>query len=141
MAPAQPVAPQPAHPAPVQQTPAQQSAIQPAQPVARQALRDGSPVRQVPQAPATQAPAAQPIPEEIPLPDVLDDSEFDALDIASLNDPAVSSGTAATGGVRSTNRHPGAGSSFEAVSNTWNPVQLPKPLSALHRQDKNQGKK
>ena len=123
-APAQPVA-----------APAQQSAIQPAQPVARQALRDGSPVRQ---APATQTPA-QPIPEEIPLPDVLDDSEFDALDIASLNDPAVSSGTAATGGVRSTNRPPGAGSSFEAVSNTWNPVQLPKPLSALHRQ--NQDKK
>jgi len=125
-APAQPVA-----------APAQQSAIQPAQPVARQALRDGSPVRQ---APATQTPA-QPIPEEIPLPDVLDDSEFDALDIASLNNPALSTGATATGGVRSTNRHPGAGSSFEAVSNTWNPVQLPKPLSALHRQDKNQGKK
>lgn len=138
VAPAQPVAPQPAQaPAAQQQAPAQQPAIQPAQPVARQALRDGSPVRQAPQAPA--APAAQPIPEEIPLPDVLDDSEFDALDIASLNDPAVSSGTAATGGVRSTNRHPGAGSSFEAVSNTWNPVQLPKPLSALHRQ--NQDKK
>ena len=140
VAPAQPVAPQPAHPAPVQQTPAQQSAIQPAQPVARQALRDGSPVRQAPAAPAAQAPA-QPIPEEIPLPDVLDDSEFDALDIASLNDPALSTGAVVTGGVRSTNRHPGAGSSFEAVSNTWNPVQLPKPLSALHRQDKNQGKK
>lgn len=132
VAPAQPVAPQSAQPAP-----AQQSAIQPAQPVARQALRDGSPVRQ---APAAQAPA-QPIPEEIPLPDVLDDSEFDALDIASLNDPALSTGATVTGGVRSTNRHPGAGSSFEAVSNTWNPVQLPKPLSALHRQDKNQGKK
>lgn len=132
---AQPVAPQPAQPAQVQQAPAQQSAIRPDQPVARQALRDGSPVRQ--------APAAQPIPEEIPLPDVLDDSEFDALDIASLNDPAHSNGAIATGGVRSTNRHPGAGSSFEAVSNTWNPVQLPKPLSALHRQDqgKNQGKK
>lgn len=141
VAPAQPVAPQPAQvaqvPAAQQQAPAQQPAIQPAQPVARQALRDGSPVRQ---APATQAPA-QPIPEEIPLPDVLDDSEFDALDIASLNDPALSTGAIATGGVRSTNRHPGAGSSFEAVSNTWNPVQLPKPLSALHRQDKNQGKK
>ena len=141
VAPAQPVAPQPAQvaqvPAAQQQAPAQQPAIQPAQPVARQALRDGSPVRQ---APATQAPA-QPIPEEIPLPDVLDDSEFDALDIASLNDPALSTGATATGGVRSTNRHPGAGSSFEAVSNTWNPVQLPKPLSALHRQDKNQGKK
>lgn len=137
-APAQPVAPQPAQPAPVQQAPAQQPAIQPDQPVARQALRDGSPVRQAPA-----APAAQPIPEEIPLPDVLDDSEFDALDIASLNDPAHSNGAIATGGVRSTNRHPGAGSSFEAVSNTWNPVQLPKPLSALHRQDqgKNQGKK
>ena len=120
--------------------PAQQSAIHPAQPVARQALRDGSPVRQAPAAPATQAPA-QPIPEEIPLPDVLDDSEFDALDIASLNDSVLSTGATATGGVRSTNRHPGAGSSFEAVSNTWNPVQLPKPLSALHRQDKNQGKK
>ncbi|CNH98684.1 Uncharacterised protein [Mycobacterium tuberculosis] len=120
--------------------PAQQSAIHPAQPVARQALRDGSPVRQAPAAPATQAPA-QPVPEEIPLPDVLDDSEFDALDIASLNDPALSTGATATGGVRATNRHPGAGSSFEAVSNTWNPVQLPKPLSALHRQDKNQGKK
>ena len=156
---AQPVAPQPAQvqpaqvqpaqPTQVQQAPAQasaqsavapaqQSAIHPDQPVARQALRDGSPVRQVPA-----APAAQPIPEEIPLPDVLDDSEFDALDIASLNDPALSTGTTATGGVRSTNRHPGAGSSFEAVSNTWNPVQLPKPLSALHRQDqgKNQGKK
>ena len=142
---AQPVAPQPVQPAQIQQAPAQpvavaaqQPAIHPDQPVARQALRDGSPVRQVPA-----APAAQPIPEEIPLPDVLDDSEFDALDIASLNDPAHSNGAIATGGVRSTNRHPGAGSSFEAVSNTWNPVQLPKPLSALHRQDqgKNQGKK
>lgn len=129
---AQPVAPQPAQPVAAA---AQQPAIHPDQPVARQALRDGSPVRQ--------APAAQPIPEEIPLPDVLDDSEFDALDIASLNDPAHSNGAIATGGVRATNRHPGAGSSFEAVSNTWNPVQLPKPLSALHRQDqgKNQGKK
>lgn len=146
---AQPVAPQPAQPAPVQHAPAQapaqpvaaaaqQPAIHPDQPVARQALRDGSPVRQAPA-----APAAQPIPEEIPLPDVLDDSEFDALDIASLNDPAHSTGATTTGGVRATNRHPGAGSSFEAVSNTWNPVQLPKPLSALHRQDqgKNQGKK
>ena len=163
VAPSQPVQPQPAQPAqaPVQASakpvaaqpapatqapaqpvaaPAQQPAIQSAQPVARQALRDGSPVRQAPAAPATQAPA-QPIPEEIPLPDVLDDSEFDALDIASLNDSALSTGATATGGVRSTNRHPGAGSSFEAVSNTWNPVQLPKPLSALHRQDKNQGKK
>mgnify|MGYP003082041951 FL=1 len=143
-APAKPVAaqPAPASQAPVQPVaaPAQQSAIHPAQPVARQALRDGSPVRQAPAAPATQAPA-QPIPEEIPLPDVLDDSEFDALDIASLNDSVLSTGATATGGVRSTNRHPGAGSSFEAVSNTWNPVQLPKPLSALHRQDKNQGKK
>ena len=143
-APAKPVAaqPAPATQAPAQPVaaPAQQSAIHPAQPVARQALRDGSPVRQAPVAPATQAPAQQ-IPEEIPLPDVLDDSEFDALDIASLNDPALSTGATATGGVRSTNRHPGAGSSFEAVSNTWNPVQLPKPLSALHRQDKNQGKK
>ena len=151
---AQSVAPQPAQPvqptqvqqapaqAPVQPvaTAAQQPAIHPDQPVARQALRDGSPVRQAPAAPATQAPA-QPVLEEIPLPDVLDDSEFDALDIASLNDPALSTGATATGGVRSTNRHPGAGSSFEAVSNTWNPVQLPKPLSALHRQDKNQGKK
>ncbi|MBF1663500.1 MAG: hypothetical protein HXO64_02975 [Rothia mucilaginosa] len=143
-APAKPVAaqPAPATQAPAQPVvaPAQQPAIHPDQPVARQALRDGSPVRQAPAAPATQAPA-QPIPEEIPLPDVLDDSEFDALDIASLNDPALSTGAPATGGVRSTNRHPGAGSSFEAVSNTWNPVQLPKPLSALHRQDKNQGKK
>ena len=136
--PAQPVAPQLAQAsAAQQQAPAQQPTIQPAQPMARQALRDGSPVRQ---APATQAPVPS-IPEEIPLPDVLDDSEFDALDIASLNDPALSTGATVTGGVRSTNRHPGAGSSFEAVSNTWNPVQLPKPLSALHRQDKNQGKK
>ncbi len=138
-APAKPVAAQPAPAQPVA-APAQQPAIQSDQPVARQALRDGSPVRQAPAAPATQAPA-QPIPEEIPLPDVLDDSEFDALDIASLNDSVLSTGATATGGVRSTNRHPGAGSSFEAVSNTWNPVQLPKPLSALHRQDKNQGKK
>lgn len=145
----QQVVPQPAQAVqPVQQAPAQpvaaaaqQPVIHPDQPVARQALRDGSPVRQAPATPT--APTAQPIPEEIPLPDVLDDSEFDALDIASLNDPAHSNGAVATGGVRSTNRHPGAGSSFEAVSNTWNPVQLPKPLSALHRQDqgKNQGKK
>ena len=144
--PAQPVQPTQVQQAPAQApvqpvaAPAQQSAIHPDQPVARQALRDGSPIRQAPAAPATQAPA-QPIPKEIPLPDVLDDSEFDALDIASLNDSALSTGATATGGVRSTNRHPGAGSSFEAVSNTWNPVQLPKPLSALHRQDKNQGKK
>ena len=139
--PAQPVQPDQTQQAPAQApaqpvaAPAQQSAIHPDQPVARQALRDGSPVRQAPAAPATQAPA-QSVPEEIPLPDVLDDSEFDALDIASLNDSALSTGATATGGVRSTNRHPGAGSSFEAVSNTWNPVQLPKPLSALHRQDK-----
>ena len=139
--PAQPVQPTQVQQAPAQApvqpvaAPAQQPAIHPDQPVARQALRDGSPVRQAPAAPATQAPA-QPIPEEIPLPDVLDDSEFDALDIASLNDSVLSTGATATGGVRSTNRHPGAGSSFEAVSNTWNPVQLPKPLSALHRQDK-----
>lgn len=132
-------APTQAHVQPVA-APAHQPVIHPDQPVARQALRDGSPVRQAPAAPATQAPA-QPVPEEIPLPDVLDDSEFDALDIASLNDSALSTGAPATGGVRSTNRHPGAGSSFEAVSNTWNPVQLPKPLSALHRPDKNQGKK
>ena len=128
----------PVQPAPAAQSvaaPAQQPAIHPDQPVARQALRDGSPVRQAPAAPATQAPA-QSVPEEIPLPDVLDDSEFDALDIASLNDSALSTGATATGGVRSTNRHPGAGSSFEAVSNTWNPVQLPKPLSALRREDK-----
>ncbi|WP_049353726.1 hypothetical protein [Rothia mucilaginosa] len=144
--PAQPVQPTQVQQAPAQApvqpvaAPAQQSAIHPDQPVARQALRDGSPVRQAPAAPAAQAPA-QPIPEEIPLPDVLDDSEFDALDIASLNNPALSTGATVTGGVRSTNRHPGAGSSFEAVSNTWNPVQLPKPLSALHRQDKNQSKK
>ena len=137
----QQVVPQPAQAVqPVQQAPAQpvaaaaqQPVIHPDQPVARQALRDGSPVRQAPATPT--APAAQPIPEEIPLPDVLDDSEFDALDIASLNDPAHSNGAIATGGVHATNRHPGAGSSFEAVSNTWNPVQLPKPLSALHRQD------
>lgn len=128
----------PAQPAPAAQSvaaPAQQPAIHPDQPVTRQALRDGSPVRQAPAAPAAQAPA-QSVPEEIPLPDVLDDSEFDALDIASLNDSALSTGATATGGVRSTNRHPGAGSSFEAVSNTWNPVQLPKPLSALRREDK-----
>ena len=136
----QQVVPQPTQAVqPVQQAPAKA----PAQPVVaaaqQPALRPDQPVAR--QAPA--APAAQPIPEEIPLPDVLDDSEFDALDIASLNDPAHSTGATATGGVRATNRHPGAGSSFEAVSNTWNPVQLPKPLSALHRQDqgKNQGKK
>lgn len=128
----------PAQPAPAAQSvaaPAQQPAIHPDQPVTRQALRDGSPVRQAPAAPAAQAPV-QSVPAEIPLPDVLDDSEFDALDIASLNDSALSTGATATGGVRSTNRHPGAGSSFEAVSNTWNPVQLPKPLSALRREDK-----
>ena len=126
---------QPVPAAPSVAAPAQQPAIHPDQPVARQALRDGSPVRPAPAAPAAQAPA-QSVPEEIPLPDVLDDSEFDALDIASLNDSALSTGATATGGVRSTNRHPGAGSSFEAVSNTWNPVQLPKPLSALRREDK-----
>ena len=126
---------QPVPAAPSVAAPAQQPAIHPDQPVARQALRDGSPVRQAPAAPAAQAPA-QSVPEEIPLPDVLDDSEFDALDIASLNDSALSTGATATGGGRSTNRHPGAGSSFEAVSNTWNPVQLPKPLSALRREDK-----
>ena len=95
----------------------------------RPALRDGSPVRQAPQ----QAPA--PIPEEIPLPDVLDDSEFDALDIASLNNPATQPGSSLGVSRRAGSRHPGGGSSFEAVSNTWNPVQLPKPLSALHREN------
>ena len=95
----------------------------------RPALRDGSPVRQASQ----QAPA--PIPEEIPLPDVLDDSEFDALDIASLNNPATQPGSSLGVSRRAGSRHPGGGSSFEAVSNTWNPVQLPKPLSALHREN------
>lgn len=104
-------------------------AVRPNQPAARPALRDGSPVRPA----AQQAPA--PIPEEIPLPDVLDDSEFDALDIASLNTPATQQGSSLGASGRAGNRHPGGGSSFEAVSNTWNPVQLPKPLSALHREN------
>lgn len=104
-------------------------AVRPNQPAARPALRDGSPMRPA----AQQAPA--PIPEEIPLPDVLDDSEFDALDIASLNTPATQQGSSLGASGRAGSRHPGGGSSFEAVSNTWNPVQLPKPLSALHREN------
>ena len=118
-----------------QERPAAQQAPQAAHPnqsnqgQPRPALRDGSPVRQTPQ----QAPA--PIPEEIPLPDVLDDSEFDALDIASLNNPATQPGSSLGVSRRAGSRHPGGGSSFEAVSNTWNPVQLPKPLSALHREN------
>lgn len=118
-----------------QERPAAQQAPQAAHPnqsnqgQPRPALRDGSPVRQAPQ----QAPA--PIPEEIPLPDVLDDSEFDALDIASLNNPATQPGSSLGASRRAGSRHPGGGSSFEAVSNTWNPVQLPKPLSALHREN------
>ena len=118
-----------------QERPAAQQAPQTAHPnqsnqgQPRPALRDGSPVRQTPQ----QAPA--PIPEEIPLPDVLDDSEFDALDIASLNNPATQPGSSLGVSRRAGSRHPGGGSSFEAVSNTWNPVQLPKPLSALHREN------
>ena len=126
-------APRPA--ATSQERPAAQQAPQTAHPnqsnqgQPRPALRDGSPVRQAPQ----QAPA--PIPEEIPLPDVLDDSEFDALDIASLNNPATQPGSSLGVSRRAGSRHPGGGSSFEAVSNTWNPVQLPKPLSALHREN------
>lgn len=126
-------APRPA--ATSQERPAAQQAPQAAHPnqsnqgQPRPALRDGSPVRQAPQ----QAPA--PIPEEIPLPDVLDDSEFDALDIASLNNPATQPGSSLGVSRRAGSRHPGGGSSFEAVSNTWNPVQLPKPLSALHREN------
>lgn len=126
-------APRPA--ATSQERPAAQQAPQTARPnqsnqgQPRPALRDGSPVRQAPQ----QAPA--PIPEEIPLPDVLDDSEFDALDIASLNSPATQPGSSLGASGRAGSRHPGGGSSFEAVSNTWNPVQLPKPLSALHREN------
>ena len=118
-----------------QERPAAQQAPQAAHPnqsnqgQPRPALHDGSPVRQAPQ----QAPA--PIPEEIPLPDVLDDSEFDALDIASLNNPATQPGSSLGVSRRAGSRHPGGGSSFEAVSNTWNPVQLPKPLSALHREN------
>lgn len=118
-----------------QERPAAQQAPQAAHPnqsnqgQPRPALRDGSPVRQAPQ----QAPA--PIPEEIPLPDVLDDSEFDALDIASLNNPATQPGSSLGASGRAGSRHPGGGSSFEAVSNTWNPVQLPKPLSTLHREN------
>ena len=104
-------------------------AVRPNQPAARPALRDGSPVR-----PAAQQ-ATAPIPEEIPLPDVLDDSEFDALDIASLNNPATQQGSSLGASGRVGSRHPGGGSSFEAVSNTWNPVKLPKPLSALHREN------
>ncbi|MBD9232957.1 MAG: hypothetical protein EGW04_06085 [Rothia mucilaginosa] len=110
----------------VQQAP---QAVRSDQPAARPALRDGSPVRPA----AQQAPA--PIPEEIPLPDVLDDSEFDALDIASLSNPATQQGSSLGASGRAGSRHPGGGSSFEAVSNTWNPVQLPKPLSALHREN------
>lgn len=112
-----------------QQAPQAAHPNQPNQGQPRPALRDGSPVRQAPQ----QAPA--PIPEEIPLPDVLDDSEFDALDIASLNNPATQPGSSLGVSRRAGSRHPGGGSSFEAVSNTWNPVQLPKPLSALHREN------
>ena len=108
-------------------------ALRPNQQVARPALRDGSSARSAQhpiQGPFPPIPAV--VPEEVPLPDILDDSEFDALDIESLNNPSSKRSEVLSGSV---SRHPGSGSSFAATGNTWKPVQLPKPLSSLHRKD------
>lgn len=79
--------------------------------------------------------AARQVPETR-VPDNIDESDLDfADDLSPVYDPEQDtgiSGGAADTSTQSMMLGPGAVPMFKATSNTWEPVQLPKPLHTLH---------
>ena len=96
-----------------------------------------------PSRPISAAVAVTPTPEQVqkfsadmPVPVDIED-DFADLDLAGFdssqelsNIPASSSAP-----VQKLPRVPGTGASFEAVSNTWDPIKLPTPIYNLPKKD------
>ena len=88
---------------------------------------------------APDAPPTQPPVPHTPVPSTIDESDLDSLDddVSPVFEPQQQLGTLGSGfedtstqGVR---LGPGAMPMFKATSNTWEPVELPKPLHTLHQ--------
>ena len=84
------------------------------------------------------APVQPPVPHT-PVPSTIDESDLDSLDddVSPVFEPQQQLGTLGSGfedtstqGIR---LGPGAMPMFKATSNTWEPVELPKPLHTLHQ--------
>lgn len=84
------------------------------------------------------APVQSPVPHT-PVPSTIDESDLDSLDddVSPVFEPQQQLGTLGSGfedtstqGIR---LGPGAMPMFKATSNTWEPVELPKPLHTLHQ--------
>ena len=85
------------------------------------------------------APPVQPPVPHTPVPSTIDESDLDSLDddVSPVFEPQQQLGTLGSGfedtstqGIR---LGPGAMPMFKATSNTWEPVELPKPLHTLHQ--------
>ena len=95
---------------------------------------------------APDAPPTQPPVPHTPVPSTIDESDLDSLDddVSPVFEPQQQLGTLGSGfedtstqGVR---LGPGAMPMFKATSNTWEPVELPKPLHTLHQKKGKDGK-
>ena len=84
-------------------------------------------------------PLVQPPVPHTPVPSTIDESDLDSLDddVSPVFEPQQQLGTLGSGfedtstqGIR---LGPGAMPMFKATSNTWEPVELPKPLHTLHQ--------
>ena len=84
-------------------------------------------------------PPVQPPVPHTPVPSTIDESDLDSLDddVSPVFEPQQQLGTLGSGfedtstqGIR---LGPGAMPMFKATSNTWEPVELPKPLHTLHQ--------
>ena len=86
-----------------------------------------------------EVPPVQPPVPHTPVPSTIDESDLDSLDddVSPVFEPQQQLGTLGSGfedtstqGIR---LGPGAMPMFKATSNTWEPVELPKPLHTLHQ--------
>ena len=86
-----------------------------------------------------EVPPVQPPIPHTPVPSTIDESDLDSLDddVSPVFEPQQQLGTLGSGfedtstqGIR---LGPGAMPMFKATSNTWEPVELPKPLHTLHQ--------
>ena len=91
-------------------------------------------------------PPVQPPVPHTPVPSTIDESDLDSLDddVSPVFEPQQQLGTLGSGfedtstqGIR---LGPGAMPMFKATSNTWEPVELPKPLHTLHQKKGKDGK-
>ena len=93
-----------------------------------------------------EVPPVQPPIPHTPVPSTIDESDLDSLDddVSPVFEPQQQLGTLGSGfedtstqGIR---LGPGAMPMFKATSNTWEPVELPKPLHTLHQKKGKDGK-